>query len=273
MAISDETIIGQQRPVATLIVQQGSHAGKSFPVSKEAVTIGRVDGADVILQDSEVSRQHARISWKVLEFVIEDLASSNGTFVNGERITAPHMLKPGDSIQVGLTTLRFKVETVGSDGLLAQQPALAGSKSSRRDQGTVPSRLILTTAAQTNKRLGHENLGFLSESHGIMPVKPPPLKLPSGYEAWDDLAESLPELYRTLGVRKALAAMPVLSAGEADLPDEYLLRASVIMSMLAHSYYRVEADPPQDPAARRYSASLGRNSPTLEPARAPSGLY
>jgi sulfite reductase alpha subunit-like flavoprotein len=246
MAISDETIISQQRPVATLIVQQGSHAGKSFPVSKEAVTIGRVDGADVILQDPEVSRQHARISWKVLTFVIEDLASSNGTFVNGERISAPHMLQPGDSIQVGHTTLRFKVETAGLDGLLAQ-PASAGPKSYPRDRDVVPSRLILTTAAQANKRLGHENLGFLSESHGIMPLKPPPLKLPSGYEAWDDLAESLPELYRTLGVRKALAALPVLSAGETDLPDEHLLRASVIMSMLAHAYYRVEADPPQTP--------------------------
>jgi sulfite reductase (NADPH) flavoprotein alpha-component len=247
MTTSDETIIGQQRPVATLIVQQGSHAGKSFPVSKEAVTIGRVDSTDVILQDPEVSRQHALISWKVLEFVIEDLASSNGTFVNGERITSPHMLKPGDSIRVGQTILRFKVERVGLDGLLAPQSAPAGPKSSPRNQNTVPSRLILTTAAQTNKRLGHENLGFLSESHGIMPLKSPPLKLPPGYEAWDDLAESLPELYRTLSVRKALAALPVLSAKEEDLPDECLLRASVIMSMLAHAYYRVEADPPQTP--------------------------
>jgi len=110
-----------------------------------------------------------------------------------------------------------------------------------------PSRLILTTASQENIRLGNENLGFLSELHGIMPVTPPLLHMPSGYEAWDEIAENLPELFRTIRVRQALDAMPVLSAAKADLPDEYLLRASVIMSMLAHSYHRVEADPPPNP--------------------------
>jgi sulfite reductase (NADPH) flavoprotein alpha-component len=61
------------------------------------------------------------------------------------------------------------------------------------------------------------------------------------------MAASLPDLYRTLRVRQALREMPVLNATAEALPDEFLLRASVIMSMLAHAYHRVEADPPTDP--------------------------
>jgi len=105
----------------------------------------------------------------------------------------------------------------------------------------------MTAVSRAYQRLGHENLGFLSESHGLMPIKAPQLRLPPGYEVWDEMAESLPELHRTLAVRRALEAMPLLSAAESDLPDEYLLRASVIIGMLAHSYYRVEANPPHKP--------------------------
>ncbi len=103
-----------------------------------------------------------------------------------------------------------------------------------------------------------------------MPASPPLLQLPGGYEAWDEMAENLPDLYRTLRVRKALEAMPLLSATKADLPDEYLLRASVIMSILAHSYYRSEADPPQKPMPEgiqrpweEISLRLNRPSPHL----------
>ncbi len=244
MTVEDRTVIGQQRPEATLVVQQGSHAGKSFPVAQDKVTIGRLDETDVALKDGEISREHARISWLGLEYVIEDLGSSNGTFVNGERVTKARMLRPGDSIRLGQTTLRFKVDGDNRYGL--PDPTPTRPQRAWGDQEVIPARLILTTAAQTNRRLGHESLGFLSESHGIMPVKPPPLKLPPGYEVWDEVAESLPELYRTLAVRRALAALPVLSARAEDLPDEYLLRASVMMSMLAHSYHRVEATPPPE---------------------------
>jgi hypothetical protein len=57
----------------------------------------------------------------------------------------------------------------------------------------------------------------------------------------------LPELYRNLTLRKALAAMPLLSADEHHLPDQYLLRASALVSAFAHAYYYIEPDQPSIP--------------------------
>ncbi|MCP4422200.1 MAG: hypothetical protein GY805_36780 [Chloroflexi bacterium] len=71
--------------------------------------------------------------------------------------------------------------------------------------------------------------------------------MPPGYEAWDEIAASLPDLWRAIRVRQEFQNIPVLSAAKEDLPDEYLLRASVIISMLAHAYHRISADPPDKP--------------------------
>lgn len=257
MAATHETVLGMQRPPAQLVVEEGELSGTGIPVAKHQLIIGRDENtADIVLRDKSVSRRHARISWKAIEFIIEDLDSSNGTLLNGSPLTKPDRLQSGDRIGIGQSTLLFQVGDEIAEVQKAQPsaPGLAepadttiaiSKKASEADM--IPARLILTTAEQGNKRLGHENLGFLSESHGLMPTKPPPLNSPPGYEAWDEMAASLPELFRTVRVRQALRELPVLSAAEEDLPDEYLLRASVIMSMLAHAYHRVEADPPRQP--------------------------
>jgi sulfite reductase alpha subunit-like flavoprotein len=108
----------------------------------------------------------------------------------------------------------------------------------------IPARQVLRTAEETNKRLGHEHLGFLSEAHGFMPLEPPLLCLPPSHRAWDDLAAQLPELFRSLTLRRAFDRMPILDASVAELPDQALLRASTIISIFAHAYYYVEPDPP-----------------------------
>jgi sulfite reductase (NADPH) flavoprotein alpha-component len=250
-----ETVIGLQRPPAKLIVEEGSMAGTDFPMTKHQIVIGRDEGmVDFVLQDPLASRRHTRLSWKAIEFIIEDLDSSNGTLLNGELITKPHLLKAGDRIAIGQSILLFQVgaeaEEKPQPEPAVQEPVAAPQiikKPQLKEQDMIPARLILTTASQANKRLGHENLGSLSESHGFLPTKPLSLQLPSGYEVWDEMAENLPELFQTLTVRQALEAMPILSAAEADLPDEHVLRASVILSMLAHSYHRIAADPPEKP--------------------------
>jgi cytochrome b involved in lipid metabolism len=109
----------------------------------------------------------------------------------------------------------------------------------------IPSRLVLQGAARTNHALGHENLGFLSESHGFMPCHPPLPKLPPAFKAWDELASRLPELYRTLALRSEIDALDVLETSKASLPDAYLLRASALLSILAHAYYHVETKSPR----------------------------
>ena len=115
-----------------------------------------------------------------------------------------------------------------------------------RAEDAVPARRVLFEAEQTNRRLGHENLGFLSEAHGFAPVSPPRDSLGRAHRPWDDAARSLTEGYRTLQLRRTLDALPLLGAGPDELPDEELLRAASVLAMLSHAYWHVETTPPDE---------------------------
>ncbi len=108
---NEPTMLGRGRPAATLVIRQGTQAGMSFAIAGNQVIIGREEGLDVVLQDPEASRRHARITWQGGRYVIEDLGSTNGTFVNGMQLSTPLALNPGDSIGVGQTALVFQMFT------------------------------------------------------------------------------------------------------------------------------------------------------------------
>jgi hypothetical protein len=90
----------------TLVVQQGPLAGHSFRVDSRIV-IGR-QGVDMVFDDAEISRRHASLQLVQGSLVIEDLRSLNGTWVNGTRITAPTLLRPGDYVQFGKTLIEVR---------------------------------------------------------------------------------------------------------------------------------------------------------------------
>ena len=71
--------------------------------------IGRSEQCDLTVRSSTVSRLHARVTVRGKTAVIEDLGSRNGTFVRGERLTAPAELKAGDDVRVGVVVLSFRV--------------------------------------------------------------------------------------------------------------------------------------------------------------------
>lgn len=93
-----------------LFVVEGAGAGTTFAID-ETVVIGRGREADILLADLEISRQHLRARGEGETLVIEDLGSSNGTTVNGERIEGATRLREGDLIKIGGTTLEFRCET------------------------------------------------------------------------------------------------------------------------------------------------------------------
>jgi predicted component of type VI protein secretion system len=84
-----------------LIVRTGPNPGVVIDLTKEVSMMGRDVTNDIVLGDAEVSRQHSRITRTPAGYVLEDLGSTNGTFVNGERLAAARVLNAGDLIGVG----------------------------------------------------------------------------------------------------------------------------------------------------------------------------
>lgn len=92
----------------TLTVVQGPRPLKGTTVAVNGpVVIGRSPGADIVVGDDFVSGRHARVFPSGAEAVLEDLGSTNGTLLNGERIAVPAHLSVGDTIDVG--SVRLKV--------------------------------------------------------------------------------------------------------------------------------------------------------------------
>lgn len=109
--------------VAKLTIKDGADSGRQFDL-EEATTIGRDGDLEVPLEDAEVSRRHAVLKVGHATATIEDLGSSNGTFVNGDRIAAERTLASGDRIRVGQTTFEFR--SLGQPTKLSNQPPVAG---------------------------------------------------------------------------------------------------------------------------------------------------
>ncbi len=83
--------------------------GRTYPLSIGSTVIGRGDQANLRLPDVGISRRHARLDYDGAQVVLTDLGSTNGTMVNGQRVSAV-ALNPGDMIQIGTTTLTFRVD-------------------------------------------------------------------------------------------------------------------------------------------------------------------
>jgi pSer/pThr/pTyr-binding forkhead associated (FHA) protein len=92
--------------MARLEVVAGRAIGMSILIDDELLIGRHAEGAGRLADDEEISRSHARLSLDRTGFcAIEDLGSTNGTYVNGLRITGPETLSEGDTIEVGATTL------------------------------------------------------------------------------------------------------------------------------------------------------------------------
>jgi hypothetical protein len=83
------------------VMHSGPSTGKIYPLEAPEIIIGR-DASNVIaINDPEVSRKHAKLILQNTAYVIQDLGSTNGTFINGQRITTPQELKQGDTVTLG----------------------------------------------------------------------------------------------------------------------------------------------------------------------------
>jgi len=107
-----------------LVVHTGPNPGTVFELARDVAMVGRDVTNEIVLGDPEISRQHARFTRTPAGYVIEDLGSTNGTFVNGERLAAPRVLTPGDTIGLGENvTLGF--ESTSAEGAATVMGAAA----------------------------------------------------------------------------------------------------------------------------------------------------
>lgn len=75
---------------------------------EQGIAVGRSSNNDIVINDTYVSHQHAHIYKENGQYILEDLASSNHTYINGEILQRPALLKSGDLIKIGLVTLEFE---------------------------------------------------------------------------------------------------------------------------------------------------------------------
>ncbi len=106
----DRSRLGGDRslPLRLVVLDREGAGGLSFELSRE-VTIGRAPGCAVALAaDNFVSHLHARLFLQDHEYWVEDLGSTNGTLVNGKKVTSAVPLRRGDRLQVGRTVLELQ---------------------------------------------------------------------------------------------------------------------------------------------------------------------
>jgi hypothetical protein len=94
---------------ATTVVVYGPDGARPRTFRLAAsMAVGRAPECEIRLDDTYVSQQHARIFGKGDRWYVEDLGSTNGTFVNDQRLAAPAQVEPGDRIRVGTTVLELR---------------------------------------------------------------------------------------------------------------------------------------------------------------------
>lgn len=120
MSLDDRTILTDKSKIAgssilanraVLIILSSNMLGKSFIIDKPNTLIGRHESCDIIINDPLVSKEHCKISTDELnKFYIEDLGSSNSTFLNGKELKKKTHIIYGDRIIIGDTIMRFYLE-------------------------------------------------------------------------------------------------------------------------------------------------------------------
>ena len=90
-----------------VVVKSDTQAGLDIAV-RDAVVLGRSDEADIVLEDPYASEFHMRLVRQDDGIMLHDLGSTNGTYVNGRRVSAPISLSKGDSIQIGKTIMEVR---------------------------------------------------------------------------------------------------------------------------------------------------------------------
>jgi pSer/pThr/pTyr-binding forkhead associated (FHA) protein len=108
--------------VAMLLVQEGNSPKTQWPLAKSSIIIGREAESDVQIADRQVSRQHAEVTRTDQGFLLRDLGSKNGTFLNGEPVTQePRLMRNGDDVGIALCAKLTFIEENATAPVISHQ--------------------------------------------------------------------------------------------------------------------------------------------------------
>lgn len=100
--------VASPRNTTRLVITNGAKAGVEFPLGDEEITIGRSSDSAIIIRDDYTSTHHARIMLRNGQWMVQDLNSTNGTFLGTVRLTEPTPIPIGVALKVGATTFELR---------------------------------------------------------------------------------------------------------------------------------------------------------------------
>ena len=257
-----------------LIFIEGPEVGLEVPLQEKVVIFGRSETADVTIDHIGVSRQHMQVSFYNGAYLVEDLGSRNGTFVNGARIEKAVSLDPGDEVQVGPgVRLRFEPAPPEASATVIDAPAAAAQMTPVTSPATGSKDAIPAAPAQTRQEAG-ENPGRLfialpgreAEEHALTAGT---IRL--GRSNQNEIEVPVPTVSRLQFSLLREGDAYRLEVSSAASNPVYVNDAPVSGNQLLADQDEISIGPPQrsDSVRMRYSAPKSTAAETSEPEPAP----
>lgn len=99
---------GKNRRVGTLLVTEGALTGTRITLGTAPITVGRAEDSTLVLTDDFVSTRHARFAPRGEQWLVEDLGSTNGTYLDRTKVTGPTLVPLGVPVRIGKTTVELR---------------------------------------------------------------------------------------------------------------------------------------------------------------------
>jgi pSer/pThr/pTyr-binding forkhead associated (FHA) protein len=99
---------GRGGPPRVLVVTEGPLSGVTIDLTDQQITLGRANDATIVLNDDYASSRHARIFPQDGQWIVEDLGSTNGTYLDRQKVTRPTPVLPGVPVRIGKTALELR---------------------------------------------------------------------------------------------------------------------------------------------------------------------
>jgi predicted component of type VI protein secretion system len=203
-----------------MVMRSGPSVGKVYVLDKNELFVGRDLSNDIVINDPEISRRHARLYSQGNSYVLEDLGSTNGSFVNGQRLMGPNVLRPGDTVTFGeRMSMVFESSDYDQDATVVSpsaRPSFGG-----QNQG--PAQVYTTPPAQPPSQppaqfpAQQQPPAYQQPEYQQPPVSVPPARpvenyagqIPSSYapEVPPPPARKIPTIWIVLGILLLLSCV------------------------------------------------------------------